>query len=202
MHLLQATEISITIVAKEHIYGGDTLRIPLNLPGVFQAPDYSGSCTIQGAFASTLTMSFDSYSSVFSFTVVSTALLPRGSPITITLPVECEFIYPAAGLTFSSSDANLGASQSQASLADRQSSRYGTASLQPLPLVYAYVIGDSASRFGDNCKDDGCTVSSTRVLPSIQDVSARPSRKFTRREGQLTFSQGRENRLSSPVGNL
>jgi hypothetical protein len=168
---VQATEISMTIVAKEHIYGGDTLRVPLNLPGVFQAPDYSGTCNIEGAFASTLNMSFDSYNSAFSFTVVSTALLPRGSPITITLPVECEFIYPDSGLAFSINDANLGASQTQASLADRQSSRYGTASLQPVSLVYAYVVGANTSRFGDNCKDEGCTVSSIRVLPSIQDVS-------------------------------
>jgi len=164
-----ATEVNVTLRPKDHIYGGDELRIHLNYPGLYRAIDYSGSCVPEGSHGSLFTADINANTSVLTLTAVSGAEIARGQPVTIMLPLACEIIYPDNALAFEADNAHLGSNHTKTNLADYQSSRYGTKALSPPMRAIAYVVGPVDGSTGDNCKNVTCTVSSTKVLPIVQD---------------------------------
>jgi len=170
-----ATAVTINIYPDEHIYGGDTLQIDLGLPGLIQAVGWSGTCTPEGTHAAYFTaasFSFNENTSVVSLEVVAGKLLPRLEPIQVTLPTGCELIYPETGLSWTSTNTNLGSAHTGTNMAAYQASRYGTFGTTPLRYAVVHVIGAIGATNGDNCKNVTCTVSSTKVLPTVQDGSS------------------------------
>jgi len=170
-----ATAITISIYPKEHMYGGDTLSMDLGLPGMIQAVGYSGTCTPEGTHAAYFTaasFSFDSNTSIVSLTVVDGKFLPRKEPITLTLPTGCELIYPESGLAWSTTNTNHGSAHAGTNMAAYQSARYGTFDTKPLYYAVVHVVGALGASNGDNCKNVTCTVSSTKILPTVQDGSS------------------------------
>jgi len=170
-----ATAVTITINPREHIYGGDVLQIDFGLPGLIQARAYSGTCTPEGTHAEYFTaasFSFNENTSVVSLTVVDGKLLPRLEPIVVTLPTGCELIYPESGLSWTTTNTNLGSAHSGVNMAEYQASRYGTYDTAPLQFAVVHVVGGIDATNGDNCKNVTCTVASTKVLPTVQDGSS------------------------------
>jgi len=165
----EATEVNITLRPKDHIYGGDELRIHLNYPGLYRAVDYSGTCTPEGTHGALFTADINANTSVLTLTAIEGAVIARGSPVLVKLPLGCEIIYPDNALAFEAANAHLGSNHTKTNLADYQSSRWGTKVLTPPARAIAYVVGSPSGSSGDNCKNVTCTVSSTKVLPIVQD---------------------------------
>mmetsp|Transcript_66378 Transcript_66378/g.163543 ORF Transcript_66378/g.163543 Transcript_66378/m.163543 type:complete len:3114 (+) Transcript_66378:219-9560(+) len=151
------TDVTIDMVPTEHLGAGDTITIVLDSPGLYIAAD--ATCAPSGTHAALLDAAVNvTTGSTITLMVATDKTIFRGTPFQVTLS-GCGIYLPDPSGTAGSAD-----------LFEYQLSSYGTSAPSPKTFVLAYISGTALR--GDNCKSSGCNVSSTKVLPFVQDASS------------------------------
>jgi hypothetical protein len=171
------TAATVTFTPDRTMKEGDSIQIPLGLPGI--VADVEGgtsTCTPTGQSASLFLVNVTVATSTIILTVADGEKVIRGAPVTLTIPTECKIFNPS--ITPAENDYFT-------ATGTRAVSGYGTASISgtapKLPtLVMAPVHsaemseGSETGRF-DNCLGTGCDAFSGNThfaLRTIQDASS------------------------------